>query len=112
MATNRRDVLATLTRFLFMGTAGLRLANQAPVQALPITTKDRSPHLPHEGRILFQGDSITDGGRGRNDDPNHIFGQDYAYLIAAYCGGHFPDRHWTFINRGVSGNKVTDLAAR
>ena len=23
-------------------------------------------------RILFQGDSITDGNRGRNADPNHI----------------------------------------
>ena len=24
--------------------------------------------------ILFQGDSITDGNRGRNEDPNHIMG--------------------------------------
>ena len=25
-------------------------------------------------RILFQGDSITDGNRGRSADPNHILG--------------------------------------
>lgn len=63
--------------------------------------------------ILFQGDSITDGGRWRNsNDPNHIFGQDYAYLIAAECGSHCPERGLTFINRGISGNRVSDLAAR
>lgn len=33
--------------------------------------------------ILFQGDSITDGNRGRNDDPNHILGHSYVYMIAA-----------------------------
>jgi lysophospholipase L1-like esterase len=63
-------------------------------------------------RILFQGDSITDGGRWRTSDPNHILGQDYAYLIAADVGGHFPEQNLTFINRGVSGNTVSDLAAR
>jgi len=63
-------------------------------------------------RILFQGDSITDGGRWRSDDPNHILGQDYAYLIAARCGGHYPEKNWAFLNRGVSGNTVTDLATR
>ena len=41
-----------------------------------------------------------------------MFGQDYAYLIAAHCGAHFPDQNWTFLNRGISGNKVTDLAGR
>lgn len=62
--------------------------------------------------ILFQGDSITDGGRCHCNDPNHIFGQSYAYLIAARVGAMLPDRHLTFINRGISGNTVADLAAR
>jgi lysophospholipase L1-like esterase len=65
-----------------------------------------------EARILFQGDSITDGNRGRNADPNHILGHGYAFIIAADIGGHFPERKLTFINRGISGNKVSDLAAR
>ncbi len=63
-------------------------------------------------RILFQGDSITDGNRGRSADPNHILGHGYAFLIAAQYGAAFPERKLTFINRGISGNKVTDLAAR
>jgi len=63
--------------------------------------------------ILFQGDSITDGGRQRTgSDYNHIMGQDYGYLIAAQIGAEYPERNLTFINRGISGNRVTDLAAR
>jgi len=63
-------------------------------------------------RILFQGDSITDGNRGRTADPNHILGHGYAFLIAAKCGAAYPERHLTFINRGISGNRVADLASR
>lgn len=63
-------------------------------------------------RILFQGDSITDGARGRNNDPNHILGHSYAFLIAAPYGAHFPERKLEFFNRGVSGNKVPDLLNR
>lgn len=73
---------------------------------------DAVPELRPQMRILFQGDSITDGGRGRTEDPNHIFGQDYVYLIAAKYGALLPDRKLIFINRGVSGNKVSDLIAR
>lgn len=63
-------------------------------------------------RVLFQGDSITDMNRGRNADPNHILGHSYAFIIAAQIGAHFPEQKLTFINRGISGNTVTDLAAR
>lgn len=62
--------------------------------------------------ILFQGDSITDGGRGRNKDWNHVMGQDYAYLISSRLWYDFPDKDFQFFNRGISGNKITDLAAR
>jgi lysophospholipase L1-like esterase len=62
--------------------------------------------------ILFQGDSITDGGRQGGFDYNHTMGQDYDYIIAAQIGAAFPERNLTFINRGNSGNKVTDLAKR
>jgi lysophospholipase L1-like esterase len=70
------------------------------------------PLFKPESRILFQGDSITDGGRGRNGDPNHILGHSYPYLIAARYGASYPERHLVFFNRGVSGNKVPDLAER
>ena len=63
-------------------------------------------------RILFQGDSITDGNRGRNDDPNHILGHGYCFIIAAKFGAQFPERKLVFMNRGISGNTVQSLAAR
>lgn len=63
--------------------------------------------------ILFQGDSVTDGGRARaGQTTDRIYGQDYALLIVADCDGHFPERKLNFLNRGCSGNRVSDLAAR
>jgi lysophospholipase L1-like esterase len=67
---------------------------------------------PHDV-IVFQGDSITDGGRLRTgQDYNHIMGQDYAYILAAEIGAEYPDRNLGFINRGIGGEGVPDLAAR
>jgi len=63
-------------------------------------------------RILFQGDSITDGGRGRNNDLNHVLGHSYAFLVAAKYGAAYPERKLEFFNRGISGNKVPDLLNR
>lgn len=63
-------------------------------------------------RILFQGDSITDGNRGRSADPNHILGHGYVFIIAAKFGAAFPEAKLEFVNRGVSGNTVLDLAKR
>ncbi|MET7280095.1 SGNH/GDSL hydrolase family protein [Kribbella sp. NPDC005582] len=62
--------------------------------------------------MVFQGDSITDGGRGRTDDPNHVLGHSYPFLIASEAAARHPERGWRFVNRGVSGDKVSDLAAR
>ena len=71
-------------------------------------------HFLHRGdRLLFQGDSITDGGRQRTgSDYNHIMGQDYAYVLAAEIGSRYPEENFTFVNRGISGDRVMDLAAR
>jgi lysophospholipase L1-like esterase len=62
--------------------------------------------------ILFQGDSITDGSRGRNDDPNHILGHSYAYIVGARLGFEWAEQQPVFYNRGISGNRVSDLYAR
>lgn len=56
-------------------------------------------------RILFQGDSITDCGRDR-DQPLSL-GEGYAHLTAKSLPSD-----WTFINRGISGNRVYDLESR
>ncbi|MFD1256912.1 SGNH/GDSL hydrolase family protein [Mucilaginibacter terrae] len=63
-------------------------------------------------KFLFQGDSITDGGRGRNLDWNHVLGQDYVYLIASRLWYDHVKSDFHFFNRGIGGNKITDLASR
>lgn len=60
-------------------------------------------------RILFQGDSITDAGRSRENDDMLGFG--YARFVEASLGFENP-KSFEFINRGVSGNKIVDLYAR
>lgn len=70
------------------------------------------PPFKPGARILFQGDSITDCGRARNDGPNNGLGNGYALLIAARNGASFPERNLVFLNRGISGNKVPQLAER
>jgi lysophospholipase L1-like esterase len=62
--------------------------------------------------FLFQGDSITDGNRGRNNDPNHIMGHGYAYSVASRIGADFSEANFTFFNRGISGNTIKDLQKR
>jgi len=63
-------------------------------------------------KVLFQGDSITDGARGRTEDPNHILGHGYPYLIAGKLQYQFVESKPVFINRGISGDRVSDLFAR
>jgi lysophospholipase L1-like esterase len=75
-------------------------------------TSGEMPAFREGNTILFQGDSITDGNRGRGLDPNHILGHGYQFIIAAKFGGRLPSRHLSFLNRGVSGNTVADLQKR
>ncbi|MEK6765325.1 MAG: GDSL-type esterase/lipase family protein [Planctomycetota bacterium] len=60
--------------------------------------------------ILFQGDSITDCGRNR-EDPNNL-GGGYVRLLTAMLPDKYPKHEFKYINRGVSGDKVRDLACR
>ncbi|TFD72526.1 SGNH/GDSL hydrolase family protein [Cryobacterium fucosi] len=58
------------------------------------------------GVVLFTGDSVTDCGR-RGDHDGHL-GSGYVRNIA---GSGWAARR-TFVNTGISGNRVVDLAAR
>lgn len=60
-------------------------------------------------RILFQGDSITDAGRNRENDRET--GRGYPTLVMGRLGYDEPGKY-EFFNRGVSGNRVVDLYAR
>ncbi|MDB5121636.1 MAG: Lipolytic protein family [Sphingobacteriales bacterium] len=62
--------------------------------------------------FLFQGDSITDGNRTRDNDWNHVMGHGYASLIASRLWFDYPEKKLMFYNRGISGNRVKDLDTR
>jgi lysophospholipase L1-like esterase len=65
--------------------------------------------------ILFQGDSITDAGRNKtNIVPNSIpmLGSGYAFLASANLLMHNPGKNFKIYNKGISGNKVYQLAER
>jgi len=75
-------------------------------------------------RVLFIGDSVTDGGWGNSGggsqpseernhwDQNHIFGHSYMMLCASWYLSEYPEREYVFLNRGISGNDLDALAAR
>ena len=93
---NRRDFLATSA-------------------ALAATAGWQAPSATKSTVVLFQGDSITDNGRDRNSkDANSsgALGSGYPLLVTAAALAAHPDRGLKFFNRGISGNKVPDLAAR
>lgn len=61
-------------------------------------------------KILFQGDSITDAGRNRED--SHNLGEGYPKYAAKYLQKLYTDQEFEFINLGISGNQTKDLVAR
>ncbi len=101
---SRRSFVRSITAL-----SAFKLAAPELLQAMPRNTNNK------EGdgfTFLFQGDSITDGNRSRNNDWNHVMGHGYQYIIASRLWYDLPQKGFHFFNRGVSGNKVTDLAAR
>jgi len=62
--------------------------------------------------LLFQGDSITDGARGRSEDLNHIMGHGYQFIVAARLYVDNIDKNIHIINRGISGNRISDIYNR
>lgn len=68
--------------------------------------------LKNNDIILFQGDSITDGNRGRNQDLNHIHGHGYQYILASEMYADNFDKNIEVVNRGISGNRISDLYGR
>lgn len=75
-------------------------------------------------RVLFIGDSVTDGAWGRSagssqpseerdrHDLNHIFGHSYMMLCAARLGSENPEAGVEFMNRGISGDDISRMEQR
>ena len=75
--------------------------------------KSQKVTLENNDSILFQGDSITDSGRNRtNADYNsqNGLGGGYAFLAAAELLLKYPAKNLQIYNRGISGNKVYQVA--
>ena len=82
-----------------------------------------APQL-HAQTYVFAGDSITDGGWGRSGgsaaptaernltDLNHIYGHSYMMLVASDWQSACPAAGLAFHNRGISGDRLSDLSAR
>lgn len=61
-------------------------------------------------RILFQGDSITDWNRNREDP--YCLGNGYAMFAASRFRAEHPEYPVEFMNRGISGDRAAELRAR
>jgi lysophospholipase L1-like esterase len=71
--------------------------------------------LAKDNVILFQGDSITDAGRNKEDmtcNNARALGSGYAMLAAADLLKDYADLNLRIYNKGISGNKVYQLAER
>ena len=62
---------------------GLLAGVAANISSLQTEEYISNPGLAPGSVILFQGDSITDGGRWKGNDWNHIMGQGYAFIVAS-----------------------------
>lgn len=61
-------------------------------------------------KILFIGDSITDANRDKTDPTD--LGEGYVSLLAEKLRPLYENMSFTFVNKGVSGNRIFDIAER
>lgn len=84
----------------------------AATKGLPTASKIK---INPEDTILFQGDSITDAGRDKeNKEANNsrALGNGYAFLASARLLHSFAPHQLRIYNKGISGNKVHQLDER
>ena len=60
-------------------------------------------------KLLFVGDSITDCGRRGAEAP---LGNGWARMVAETIIARHPERRIAFVNKGIGGNRITDLENR
>jgi lysophospholipase L1-like esterase len=78
-------------------------------------SRSKKIQLLQDQVILFQGDSITDSGRNKEDNGFNnarSLGNGYAFLAAAELLGEYAPLNLKVYNKGISGNKVYQLAER
>jgi lysophospholipase L1-like esterase len=106
----------TRRNFTSASLAALAAAGASRALAQPADAPPEAKSAKPVRTILFQGDSITDAGRSREHagEPNSqpALGNGYAWLAASQLLVDMPDRDLKIFNRGISGNKVFELADR
>ena len=111
--TSRRNFIKSLTATTIGGTALLLSGCNS---ASSSSSRRKSSIIQKESTILFQGDSITDAGRDRNGEGNvndtNALGKGYVYSIATQLLADRAGDGLKIYNRGISGNKVFQLADR
>lgn len=108
----RRD---SIKKIIALGSLTIGWPRNASAIGSTLINKKSAANESEAGKgftVLFQGDSITDGNRSRNSDWNHVMGHGYAYIIASRLWYDYPSKGYHFFNRGISGNKVSDLTGR
>src|SRR5690606_8760053 len=108
---NRRIFIrnASLAGISLMGISGIVNA------AIPSKEVASAIKLSSGDNILFQGDSITDAGRNKENhgyNNSSALGGGYAFLAAAELLHEHADKNLQIYNKGISGNKVYQLAER
>lgn len=102
--------------FLFKtGLGATTLASIPSIVSCAIPSSASALSLTKNDTLLFQGDSITDAGRDKKKElPNRSwsFGNGYAFLAASHLLNALAEYDLSIYNRGISGNKVYQLADR
>lgn len=113
---NRRQFIGATAGIA--GLAGLASADALFAQVQATVPSGGRVRIQPGDTILFQGDSITDAGRDRAADvaskPNWqpAMGDGYAWMAALQMLTDRPNDGLKIFNRGISGNKVYQLADR
>jgi lysophospholipase L1-like esterase len=110
LTNNRRNFIKNAA----IGTIASLSIPQIVSAALP-NKSSKKVTFENNDVILFQGDSITDWGRNHakttaNDTSS--LGTGYALLTAAQILQQYPAKKLQIFNKGISGNKVYQLAER
>ncbi len=112
LTNNRRNFIKTAA----IGTlASISIPQIAASAFAENNAKGKKITIQKNDIILLQGDSITDSGRNKTAteaNSTRALGNGYALGIASNLLLKYPDKDLKFFNKGISGNKVHQLAER
>ena len=108
---NRRNFI----RNAALGVVASASLPQIVSAAIAASPKGKKVSIAKGDVILFQGDSITDSGRNKSNNTANLaspLGNGYALMAAGQLLLKHADKDLKIYNKGISGNKVHQLADR